>query len=95
MQDDKYLIDADGDDTWDYIFDMDTETLSVYTEEDDGDGLNIALYVLAGLIVLLLIVFGYLSYKNKQEQKKKEQQKQEKKKSSDSKKKKQSSKKSK
>lgn len=95
MQDDKYLIDADGDDTWDYIFDMDTETLSAYTE-DDGDGFNIALYVLAGLIVLLIIVFGYLSYKNKQAQKKKEQQKkQEKKKSSDSKKKKQSSTKSK
>ena len=95
MQDEnKYLIDADGDDTWDYIFDMDTETLSAYDEED-GDGMNLALYVLAGLIVLLVIVFGYLAYKNKQDQKKKEQQKKQEKKSSESKKKKQPSTKSK
>ncbi len=90
-----YLIDADDDGTWDYTFNTETDTLKAYSTDQD-DGLNLAVYVLVGLIILLIIVFGYLTYKNKQQQEKKQrQQKQEKKSSSKKSSKKSQSKKSK
>lgn len=90
-----YLIDADDDGTWDYTFNTETDTLKAYSTDQD-DGLNLAVYVLVGLIILLIIVFGYLTYKNKQQQQKKQrQQKQEKKSSSKKSSKKSQSKKSK
>ena len=46
----------------------------VYTFSSD-DGLNIGLIVLGLLIIVLILVFVYLSQKNKKEQKKREEQK--------------------
>jgi PKD repeat protein len=73
-----YLIDANDDGNWDYTYDVDTETLEAYAEEepeDDEDGSLIAIFVLVGLILLLFIIFAYIAYKNKKDQQKREQQK--------------------
>lgn len=92
QEENVYLIDVDDDDSWDYTFNTETDTLTAYGDQPAEGGINLAIYALVGLIIILLLVFGYFTYKNKQEQQRKQQQQQKKK--SQEKKKKQSSKKS-
>ena len=64
QEDGTYLIDIDGDGDWDYIYDIETDTHEEYIEPESEED-NTALYILALLIILLLIIFGYLVKRDK------------------------------
>jgi hypothetical protein len=79
LQDDgTYLIDIDNDGDWDYVYDVDTDTHTDY-EKPDSEEDNTALYILALLIILLLIIFGYLVKRDKDKKKAKKKAEEEKK----------------
>ena len=62
-----YLLDDNGDDSWDYIYDPDTDTLTKYSESEAG---NTALYILIfGLfLVILILLIVYFASGKKEEQ---------------------------
>ena len=77
--DGKYLIDDDGDDKWDWIYDKETDTLTAYSASEEKADYTIW-YILILLIILILIILGYLAGRKK---KKPEEPKTEPKKPSD------------
>ena len=59
QDDGTYLIDSDGDGEWDYVYDIETDTLTEYSEPTPEPD-NTALIVLAIIVILFLIILGYL-----------------------------------
>ncbi len=64
----KYLIDSDGDNTWDYIYDVDTDTLDKY-EQPSGMDLTLLLAILALIGIIILILIFLLRKREKEERK--------------------------
>ncbi len=65
----SYLIDEDGDEAWDWIFDPETDTLTQYHEGETETPADYTWLFLVILIILLfLIIVGYL-YRRQQQQK--------------------------
>jgi len=60
QDDGTYLLDDDGDDSWDWIYDIETDTLTEYSGEPTSEPDNTALIVLAIIVILFLIILGYL-----------------------------------
>jgi len=66
----KYLIDADGDELWDYIFDVETDTLIAYTYDEVESEDNLGLILLILVVVLIFILLGYIVYKRERDNQK-------------------------
>jgi len=69
QNDGTYLIDADGDGNWDYIYDIETDTLTKYEQ----DYTSICLLGLLALILLILLLI--LAKRDKDKKKKEEENK--------------------
>jgi len=71
QQDEKYLIDNDGDDEWDYVYDIDTSELTEYegepTQPEPGEPENDYSFITILMIVLIVLitVFSILIKKEK------------------------------
>ena len=68
--DGTYLIDSDGDGGWNYVYDIETDTLTEYSGEPTTEPDNTALIVLAIIAILILIILGYLVKRDKDKKKK-------------------------
>jgi len=58
-QNDNYLIDENGDETWDYVYDILDESVSPYGEESVLSISFLILIVIAIIIPLVIILFSY------------------------------------
>ncbi|RLF40407.1 MAG: hypothetical protein DRN12_05450 [Thermoplasmata archaeon] len=65
----KYLIDSNGDDTWDYIYDVDTDTLNEYNQPSNLD-LTLLLAILALIGAIILIILLLLRRREEEDKKK-------------------------
>ena len=63
--DGKYLINDDGDEEWDWVYDPETDTLEPYTPPDE-EGFN--LFWLLALLLILIIIFIYYETRRKKKQ---------------------------
>jgi chitodextrinase len=75
--DGKYLIDEDDDDNWDWVYDLETDTLTEYSGEEQGMDYTPIIIIII-VIIVVLIILGYLMKRNndkKKQAKKKEEQK--------------------
>jgi chitodextrinase len=63
----KYLIDEDGDDKWDWIYDKETDTLTPYKEKaaEAVDDYTICYIVI--LVIIIVIIIAYLFGRKKKE----------------------------
>ncbi|UCH71762.1 MAG: PKD domain-containing protein [Thermoplasmatales archaeon] len=67
QNDGTYLIDNDGDEEWDYVYDPDTDTLTEYTPINDAMWYMLGLGLIIAIAFLLVI---YLALKKKKKPKK-------------------------
>jgi hypothetical protein len=68
LQDDgNYLIDDDGDELWDYLFDPATHTLTAYVYKEEG-GLPIGYLLMIAVVIILLILIFLVVVTRKKEQ---------------------------
>jgi PKD repeat protein len=73
QEDGTYLIDSDGDDTWDYSYDPVTETLTAYEpattgtepgKETDSNRADYTIIYIAIAGIVVIAAIGFLCYKN-------------------------------
>jgi len=79
-KDGKYLVNEDGDGEWDFVYEIETDTMAPYIASDVEEADYTYLYLLIILIIIIFIIIGYLVDKN---EKKHEPQKPESKKNSE------------
>lgn len=59
---DKYLIDTNGDEKWDYIYDTTDGSISTYREEVTAQALNIWIIIIPALILTILAVISIIAW---------------------------------
>jgi hypothetical protein len=68
--DERYLINSDEDDNWDWIYDPEDDTLEPYYDKKAGpDDDNLLWWLLALLILLIILAIIYLLYKRRNKKK--------------------------
>ena len=69
MDDGRYLINSDDDDSWDWIYDLENDTLEPYFDDDLDKSDNPWWYLLLIIIIiLLLLAFWYYLRKREDEE---------------------------
>jgi PKD repeat protein len=63
----SYLIDNDGDNNWDYIFDVNSNSLTIYSNylEDVFEFENILLFFIVPIIIIFILIIIFISYSKK------------------------------